>query len=230
MGFQRAYTPTTRTPTRYIPPTTTSSPAPTTTIPAPAKNATKKKVIIGAAVGGVLGGLILITAIGIGLCLLLRRLKKKASEDQSARPPSELPSQSMSNVDQPPGSTLQGSPTVSRFTFTPQGSPPPASDRAWSYYGRMSPESPTYPATLGKETQGNYSLDPGYNRSMQASPVACYAQTSSSPVEAAQEMPIVRSPLGLHAQQQPQSLNIGSMDPYFVQNPPRGAPSSPGPT
>ncbi|KAF2190559.1 hypothetical protein K469DRAFT_733284 [Zopfia rhizophila CBS 207.26] len=226
--FERAYTPTTRAPTRHIPSETAPAPPPST----PPKSS-NKKAIIGGAVGGALGGLLLVALI-VG-CLFLYRRKKNKSE-KSPRPPSELPSQSIVDPKSPALSTQQASyhtPSVSQFT--PQGSPPLHSDRHFSQYSAV----PEYPGPPGAPNQTVYAAPQpsthnrspseqsqhGYGHPLGSSPITHPSphhshQSPQSPTAAAQEMPIVRSPPGFHQQPQPQSLNAQVIDPYYANHPP----------
>lgn len=231
--FERPYTPTTRTPTRHIP-----TPTAATSSAAAGAGGSNKKTIIAGAVGGVVGGLLLVVAVAV-ICLCVRR--RRRANDNDRRPPSELPSQPISNMAGPPVSTQHDSylsPSVTAYSHTPQGSPKPPSDPAWSQYGPATPEyprSPGIPDKSGVVHAHHRSLsDQSYNHSLQSSPVGYHDQPSRSPVglaqelpnvrsPPAQEMPNVRSPLSVGIQPKPQAANIMGVDPYYAQHPPRGA-------
>jgi hypothetical protein len=232
--FQLHFTPTTRTPTRYIP-TPTAATAPTTPAPEASEKSDKKTVIAGA-VGGSVGGLLLIATV-VGICLCIRRRRRRPQE-VSRTDVSELPPQSTANINDPPKSMQQGSfpsPSVTQYAHSPQGSPPPASDHTWSRYESPTPIHPHSPMQFSKEgtATSHYRVpsDQTYNHPLQSSPASHYDQSPRSTIVAqelpyarstmVQEMPSVRSPLGFTAGQQPQPSAAG-IDPYFAQNPPRG--------
>lgn len=231
--FERPYTPSTREPTRYIPTSTENLPPPTSTGSLPTKS--DKKAVIGGAVGGAVGGLFLVAA--IGACVIFyRKRKAKRNEDTGHRPPSELPSQPIGSTKSPAISTQQmsyHSPSVTQYTHTPQGSPPPPSDHTWSQYGQAAPEysgqqtvyTPQAQNSPHHRSPSNQSFN---NHSLQSLPASGRFSGQHSPTAAAQEMPIVRSPPGFpNPQPHMQPLHVdSSIDPYFAQHPPRESMST----
>jgi hypothetical protein len=191
--FQRAYTPTRRTPTRYIP---TSAATSTSTSSPITPGGSSKKIVIARAVGGGVGGLLLVVA-AVGICFCIRRRKriKEGNRHSHSRPPS----QSMAQITSPPTSPQQDSfltPRVTQYTNTLQGSPSPPSDRSWSHYA---PSGPTTLAVAAPQEVPN----------VQSPPL--------------QEMPNVRSPISFGTQPQSGELCTMGIDPYFAQHPPKGA-------
>ncbi|KAK5131537.1 hypothetical protein LTR08_000864 [Meristemomyces frigidus] len=79
--FMRRYTPTTRTPTRYIP---TPGAATTSAVPSPAPSAHSSKTDVGAIVGGAVGGAVFLVAVALRVWLCLRRRGKKQQHGQAA--------------------------------------------------------------------------------------------------------------------------------------------------
>jgi hypothetical protein len=222
--FGRQYTPTPRTPTRFIPTATGNGTA--------GPENSNRGAIIGGAVGGAIGGLLLVAA--IGFCIFFYRRRRATREQNPApRPPSELPSNPpMDSVKSATVSSFHGhSPSVTQYTHTPHGSPPPPSDHAWSHYSHPPSE---YPAqTLYAQPQPQLSphhrspSDQSYRGyPPQTSPaMGGYEKNSPhSPTSARHEMPIVRSPPSFsHAEMDTsiQPLNTHNIDPYFAQNPPQ---------
>ncbi|KAF2680577.1 hypothetical protein K458DRAFT_479748 [Lentithecium fluviatile CBS 122367] len=223
--FQRHYTPTTRTPTRYIPTSTTTT-APTTS-PTSIGSKSNKKTIIASAVGGGVGALLLVALVA-GICLCLRRRRRNQTQGSTELPAPHTYPNSSANINASPVSQQQSSfisPSVTQYTFTPQGSPPPPTDGTWSH--QFDKEGRTTSQYFSQGVPGSQSPP------SRASPVAQYGYDRSrgSPVEIAdarptpfQEMPNVRSPLGFAPiPEQPQPPDIVGIDPYFSQHPPRGA-------
>lgn len=222
--FSRKYTPKTRQPNRELP-----SPAST---PSPKKD---NKAIIGGAVGGGVGGLLLLAALGI--CICLRRRKKKTQNDNNqdnSRPSQpELHSQPIS----PPAHNGEKLPTTSQndvdrrfsnpahYAVTPRDMSPPPSEGSWSPHGSTAPTYPgsfgqtVYPTTVphGYQHSRNPSDQSYYNPSPQWSP----GLRGQSPAAVAQELPIVRSPLGVNEGHAMQPLDGAGSSSWFAQNPPR---------
>ncbi|KAF1996201.1 hypothetical protein P154DRAFT_609276, partial [Amniculicola lignicola CBS 123094] len=94
--FGRTVAAATRTPTRSIPNTSSTPTTTFTSTPSPPPTSSNKSVILGGAIGGALGGLLLVA--GIGFCVLFYR--RKASRN-TPRPPSELPAQSFADLKSP---------------------------------------------------------------------------------------------------------------------------------
>ncbi|KAJ6194068.1 hypothetical protein J3E72DRAFT_378740 [Bipolaris maydis] len=190
--FQRAYTPTSRTPTRYIP---TSVETSTSTLSPITPGGSRKNVVIAGAVGGGVGGLLLVIAT-VGICFCFRRRKRiKEGERHSHSGP---PSQSMAQITSPTPAQQCSfpSPGLAQHTNTPQNSPSPPSYRPWSDYA---PSCPTLSA------------------------VAAPQEVFTVPSPPLQEMPNVRSPISFGTQQQSGEPCTIGIDPYFAQHPPKAA-------
>lgn len=149
--FSRAYTPSTREPTRAIPKPTNDSDS----------SGSNKAVVIGGAVGGAVGALILVGL--VAFCVFYRRKKAKDGA-MPDRPVSELPSNpaDASNHAKSPTSETQMAPNrtpLTNYTGTPDGSPaigsssqygssphgsPNTGHDEWGYWGN-SPPAPAYP-------------------------------------------------------------------------------------
>lgn len=233
--FQRAYTPTTRTSTRYIPTSTATSPTtPSLTTPGDPN----KKTIIAGAVGGCVGGLLLVIAMG-AVCFWIRRRNRVKKDKTRGR--QELPSQSTATMTPHPISMQQGSfldPSTTQYTQTLQGSPSPPLNPPWSQY---LPENPHTSAlsepfessspALGQHHSPNSAT---FKHSAQSSPVRYYEQSPYALTTTLQEMPNVRSPplqemsesrspVSFSNQPQQEGQSTLGIDPYFAQHPPRGA-------
>ncbi|CAI6335497.1 unnamed protein product [Periconia digitata] len=226
----RQYTPTTRTPTRSLPSSTGAA-----STPSNSGSSGPSKATIGGAVGGGVGGLLLLVAVGVGICTWRR---KKRSRPKSPPPPPELHSQPMSPLmpnetkipSASPSQMVYASSHPSHYTLTPQGmSPLPSPESAWSPHGNAAPAYPgspgqtvyaapvaySYPHSRSPSDHSHY-----YHPSMHSSPGPPHTH---SPTVAVQELPTIRSPAGFNAEPQMQSLDPSRSESWFAQNPPRDA-------
>ncbi|EUC31638.1 hypothetical protein COCCADRAFT_6516 [Bipolaris zeicola 26-R-13] len=162
--FQRAYTPTTRTPTRDLPTSTATS----TSNSSPAKpGGSSKKTIIAGAVGGAVGGLLLLVAM-VCICLCIRRRKRIEEGNRHSQP--EPPLQSMTQNTSPPISPQQCS-------FSPQSLPSPPSYHAWPHYA---PGGPDPSAVAAPQEVPNVPSPPLQEMPNVRSPVSFGTQRQSS--------------------------------------------------
>lgn len=127
--FEREYSPTPRSPTRYIPPATGA--------PQPSEEKSGNGAVIGGAVGGV-AAVLLVGA--IAFIVFYRRRKAKLAQpahDHKDRPVSELPSGSTEHLKSPSAYTpLQSN-------LSPYGSSPP--DGTWNGWHHPAPAYPGQP-------------------------------------------------------------------------------------
>lgn len=199
--FGRTYTPSARTATRFIPTATGIS----------APKESNRKAVIGGAVGGAIGALLLVTA--AGFCILFYRKKKanKYPEDKRDRPPPELHVKSSGLSSH--ASSFQ-SPTTTQYT--PHDSPGAPSDQAWSPYGQTQYTSP----------QSQHSPYQGFGtHELPSSPVplkhAPYSPQSPTDYRR-HEMPGISSPSPVAYGKPDWPLSPQStFNPYYVRNPPR---------
>lgn len=223
--FSRKYIPKPRQATRYLPMSASA--------PAPNDN---EKAVIGGAVGGAVGGLLLFVTLGICICLRRRKKKSQNSNGQShVQPPQpELRSQPISPAAHSEGKIPMTSQNdvdrrysnPSHYAVTPRDMSPPPSEGSWSPYASTVPTysgpfgQPVYPASVphGYQHSRSPSEPSHYNPASQWSP----SLRDESPTAAVQELPVIRSPLGVNAVSSMQPMNApGSSDSWFAQNPPR---------
>ncbi|KAK4542854.1 hypothetical protein LTR36_006043 [Oleoguttula mirabilis] len=177
--FMRHYTPTARTPTRYIPAlgaATTSAAQP------PAPSAHSSKTHVGAIAGGAVGGAVFLVAVALLVWLCLRRRGKKQQEQAAASAPQV--SQMSEHVAGSPDSMHKRHVSDQAYS-PPQESPPPQFPIGhWPQfqYPQQHPSSwqpqQYYPPPA--QAQQYYPPPPDTQRNEQPSPIS--------------EMPSVRSP------------------------------------
>ncbi|OCL01372.1 hypothetical protein AOQ84DRAFT_403499 [Glonium stellatum] len=214
--FQRLYTPSTRAPTRFIPTPTSAVFAPPAATFAAAKS--NREVVIGGAVGGALGALLLsLFACVLFLCIRKRKNKPHQPppvEADTSQPAPDLPPGGSAKIAPP---STQNSPNLSQ-TFNPQDSSYPRSGRTFSYQSNAVPEYPGQ--RMYSPPQDELYLPPIYGPGVhsQQQPLAAGAY----------EMPLSRSPPGFPPPGFPppgfpppiQTQTQQAIDPYYAQHPP----------
>jgi len=214
--FLRAYTPTSRTATRFIPTATglATSPSLTSTSTSTPTKSNKTPLIAGA-VGGAVGGLILIAFIVCWFLLYRRRCAQKDLIQPKSIPELPTPTQPP-ELDTYPGKPLH-TPTTPQYAHTPHGSPP--LDHTWSTSYDGHDVAPEYPRNGHTMFAAPVPMHPPYEHEHQRS----YSGQTH-------EMPIVRSPEPVNVQGYGENVqrdmqHLGSspvqyIDPYYAQHPP----------
>ncbi|KAK5122577.1 hypothetical protein LTR85_003840 [Meristemomyces frigidus] len=176
--FTRAYTPTIRTPTRYIP-----TPGATTTsaVPLPMPSVHSSKTDVGAIAGGAVGGAVFLIAVGLLAWLCLRRRGRKQREQATGGAP-QVSQMTEPHVNGSPES-MHKRQAGSQSYPSPQDSPPPqfaagnAAQFPQQHSNNWQPQQ-YYPPP--PQAQQYYPPPPVPQRHEQPSPIS--------------EMPSVRSP------------------------------------
>ncbi|KAH7116928.1 cell wall anchored protein [Dendryphion nanum] len=240
--FARAYTPTARDPTRHIPRETGKLPQP------PASIDSNKSAVIGGAVGGSLGGILIAAVVGIFL-IRRRRKQNRRSEYNPVIKHLGPASDFGGDVKSPPMSyagSIHHARSIHRHES--QSQPPSAT---WSKYshGSAHPGSPEVGFSPADRPPQN-----GYYPPPPLPPNGRAPSRNFSLPTTPLEMPATRSPTserfemsGESSQKRPSSKRpppvpvppVPTIDPYFMLNPPPNAPesqrgksprSSPGPS
>lgn len=182
--FQRAYSPTPRAPTRYIPPATGE--------PQPDDDKNSNGAVIGGAIGGV-AAVLIVAAIAFIVFYRRRKAQQQSPHDRKDRPVSELPSGSAEHLKSPSDYT----PLQSHLS--PYGSPP--QDGSWNGWGHPAPAYPGQPpnnftsdtkhASILQEPQELPAIEP---QELPASPYVPGVEKKTAAGAAAQAQP----PLNIH--------------------------------
>ncbi|ORY18722.1 hypothetical protein BCR34DRAFT_660075 [Clohesyomyces aquaticus] len=238
--FGRAYTPTARTPNRYLPPTTTASAnatAPPTTTPG---SNSHKKALLGGAIGGAVGGLLLAVLLSVCIFCLKRRSKKAEASPQA---PSELPGRQFSTIAKSTHSQQPSynNPSISQISqMTPHGPPSSPSDgtishpsvsapityvvsgQALNYDPRMSQPSQQHYRSPSGNSQPEYpgNQSPHFSRHSQQSPhLSQHSQTphAQSPHHS---QTLYHAPSPHHSHHSPQPQSTVAQELPLIRSPP----------